>query len=198
MNDTPPPPSLPDLYRSALEEYRFQVGLNWDRTKFFILLKGTVLAAAAALLQLGGSATSRLLVVLLFLAGASVAWLGIRATREGKVHHRAAVAKKTLLESEMGLTRALPVRKGDHAILALGALASRSRAERILADVDAYVTDEVRDGSITGAVVTLLGVMLALDVAGALLVANGLLDCPLTLVPCDAAATTAVPVAVPR
>lgn len=165
--------SLDALYGRALEEYRFQVQLNWDRTKFFLLVNTTVLGAAAALAELLDTPVGGLLALLLFVVGAFVAWLGAQVTREGKRHYRAAVVKKTLLERELGLLDA-PGLAADQATFATGASVSRSRAARILADVDAYVSDRVRPRSITGDVVILFWLLLALDLAGAASVAYGL------------------------
>jgi hypothetical protein len=49
------PPSREDLlnlYGKALDEYRFQVRLNWDRTQYFLALDLGILAAAAGLVRL--------------------------------------------------------------------------------------------------------------------------------------------------
>ena len=46
--------SLPlvEIYRVAVEEYRFQVRLNWDRAQSMLLFNAAVLAAGAGLIKL--------------------------------------------------------------------------------------------------------------------------------------------------
>ena len=41
---------LLELYRAAVEEYRFQVNLNWDRNKFYVLLNSVIITATSFLL----------------------------------------------------------------------------------------------------------------------------------------------------
>ena len=38
MDDPLPPEKLLELYKIALDEYRFEVRLGWDRTTYFLLL----------------------------------------------------------------------------------------------------------------------------------------------------------------
>ena len=41
---------LLELYRVVIDEYRFQVRLNWDRTQYFFVLNTAVTTAAGTLL----------------------------------------------------------------------------------------------------------------------------------------------------
>lgn len=53
----PPPLSsdlLMDLYRIAVEEYRFEVKLNWDRTVYYLTLNSGIISIATGLLKVGG------------------------------------------------------------------------------------------------------------------------------------------------
>ena len=42
---------LYDLYRLAIEEYRFNVKLSWDRTRFFVGLNAVLVTAASAVMR---------------------------------------------------------------------------------------------------------------------------------------------------
>lgn len=115
------------LYRMAIEDDRYQVQLNWDRLKFFLVLNASILAAAVGLFRASAGWTGRSLVAILLGVGAVSALLGFRASRAGKLYHRSAILKKTLLERRLGLLEPVEGVSGDEAILALG---SRARARR--------------------------------------------------------------------
>lgn len=66
-----------DLYRIAVEEYRFQVQLNWDRAKYLLGFNVAVISVGAGLVQLGPSVTPLLAGV--FLVGALAAILSVIA-----------------------------------------------------------------------------------------------------------------------
>jgi hypothetical protein len=40
---------LLELYKAAVEEYRFQVNLNWDRSKFYLVLNPGLITALLVL-----------------------------------------------------------------------------------------------------------------------------------------------------
>ena len=42
-----------ELYKIAVEEYRFQVKLNWDRTAYHLTLSSGLIAIAVGLLKVG-------------------------------------------------------------------------------------------------------------------------------------------------
>jgi hypothetical protein len=44
--------TLLDLYKIALDEYRFEVRLGWDRTTYFLVLNSAILTVATGLLKL--------------------------------------------------------------------------------------------------------------------------------------------------
>jgi hypothetical protein len=46
MADPLTPERLLDLYRLALDEYRFEVRLGWDRTTYFLVLNSGILTVA--------------------------------------------------------------------------------------------------------------------------------------------------------
>lgn len=41
------------LYKLAIEEYRFQVNLNWQRSQYFLGLNAAIISVGAGLIHLG-------------------------------------------------------------------------------------------------------------------------------------------------
>ena len=95
-------PSL-DLYRIALDEYRFQVNLNWQRTQHWFTLNAAIAGAAVALLGLADDRGTYLLVTLVFLAGVFAAAVAIVATRTQHDYYRRTRDKKQRLEEDLRL-----------------------------------------------------------------------------------------------
>ena len=48
----PPRAELLDLYKVALDEYRFQVNLNWSRTQYYLTLNVGIISIATGILQI--------------------------------------------------------------------------------------------------------------------------------------------------
>jgi hypothetical protein len=67
-----------DLYKISVEEYRFQVQLNWDRAKYLLGFNTAVIAAGTGLVKLTGKAADVLLVGL-FAVGLAAAVLSAAA-----------------------------------------------------------------------------------------------------------------------
>lgn len=74
-----------DLYRLAVEEYRFQAQFNWSRTQYLLIFNAAILAAASALL-----AQSNVGAALVFGLGAFAASGSLFATRTQHHYYRAA------------------------------------------------------------------------------------------------------------
>lgn len=53
---------LLDLYKVAVDEYRFQVSLNWDRSKYFLAFNTAVIGVGAGLVNAGKTLATPLLV----------------------------------------------------------------------------------------------------------------------------------------
>lgn len=97
------------VYGSALDEYRFNVQLTWDRTKFYIGLASTATAAGVGLMKLAsetGWVSSFL--IFYFLLVILLSALGWRTAVTGKSYYRQAILTKTLVERELGLFQQLP------------------------------------------------------------------------------------------
>jgi hypothetical protein len=89
-------------------EYRFQVQLNWDRAKHYLVFTGVLLGAATGLLRLGDGNGSYWLVglVLLFTGLNSIS--GAYSIKVGHNYYRSARTKKAVFEEALGLTAPIP------------------------------------------------------------------------------------------
>lgn len=88
-----------ELYKIAIEEYHFQVNLNWSRTQYYLVLNVGIVAVATSVLQLtdqtlafiaGGLYLAGLVCCILSLAAASVQQGYYQRTRQ----HKAAVESR--------------------------------------------------------------------------------------------------------
>lgn len=158
-------PDWDALYRLAVEDDRWQVQLNWDRVKFFLVLNSTILGAAIALYRYVESQGAMLLITLLLCVGGASALLGVSVTREGKRYHRAAVANAVVAASRAGLHPSPASAQGRQFLLPAGI--SHKKAGRILANPDAYADSRVRWSSISGRFVLLLYLLAVLELLAA-------------------------------
>lgn len=161
---------LARVHGLLVEAVERQVERQWQQTQFFILLNASVLAGAFALLQLPTSVPLTLLTILVLAGGVGLAAAGLGVMRENKRYYRVLVAKKTLVEEALGLTKALPGREMvDLAVPAVGARAVQSKLTAILADPDGYAKGDIRSDSATGwarrALVGFIGLHVAAGVA---------------------------------
>jgi hypothetical protein len=101
VNEAAPDEELQRQYDRALDEYRFQVDLNWRRSEYFFVLNVGILIAAATVFSSKG--VPRALVALLFLIGALLAVLSFLANDAQHTYYRAARALKQRLEERMDL-----------------------------------------------------------------------------------------------
>jgi hypothetical protein len=96
-----PPEDLRRQYDRALDEYRFQVDLNWRRSEYFFVLNVGVLIAAATMFS--SESVPRALVAVLFLIGALLAGLSILANGTQHTYYQAARSLKAEIEQKMKL-----------------------------------------------------------------------------------------------
>jgi hypothetical protein len=92
---------LREQYRLAVEEYRFQVDLNWRRSEYFFVLNIGVLVAGATLLASNGLPEA--LVGLVFVMGALLATMSFLANDSQHSYYKAARETKERLEEKLEL-----------------------------------------------------------------------------------------------
>jgi hypothetical protein len=72
---TPQRDELLDLYKVAVEEYRFQVQLNWDRAKYLLGFNTAIIGVGTGLFKIGSHASATPLLIGIFVVGLVAATL---------------------------------------------------------------------------------------------------------------------------
>ncbi|SPE29141.1 membrane hypothetical protein [Candidatus Sulfopaludibacter sp. SbA6] len=160
-------PELFDLYKLAIDEYRFEVRLNWDRSMYYITFNTGVVAAGAGLLKFGDNGIVNLFVAGIFLLGCCSSIMGIFAIRKGHLYYRRSVYKKTLNEDVLGLGTPIGQYSSADANLAIGTTAGQARRATILLQADQYLGNGVLPaGSIVFYVASFLGLLALVNASG--------------------------------
>jgi hypothetical protein len=148
MTESFPQDKLLDLYRIAIEEYRFEVRLGWDRATYFLVLDSAILGAAAGLLKLDNPPVVYAFIALLFALGGAISLIGSRSITMAHEYYRRTIVKKTLIEERLGLNLALP-EMGQTLNLAIGTTRGQSERINILTDPEAWIARPHRRTAIT-------------------------------------------------
>jgi hypothetical protein len=139
---------LYQLYEYALQEYRFQVNLNWNRTQYFLTVNVGIIGIATGIVQFAKGRVGNLTAGI-YLAGAVCCALSIIASRTQQSYYRATREHKAVLEERLALAD-LAIRT----TVGMGSL-------------------EKRFGSVTTMISVVLSVLLLVNLAGvALVLAN--------------------------
>jgi hypothetical protein len=101
-------PELLKLYEAAVAEYRFQVQLNWDRAKHYLVFTGVLLGAATGLVRLGDAGRSEWLLGLMLLFTGLNAISGGYSVGRAHQYYRNARTKKAVFEQVLGLSPPVP------------------------------------------------------------------------------------------
>jgi hypothetical protein len=80
---------LLQLYKIAIDEYRFQVQLNWQRSQYFLILNAALIAAGGSMLGIQ-SDKARPLAAVLFVLGVVTVFFSLLATTTQHTYYRAA------------------------------------------------------------------------------------------------------------
>jgi hypothetical protein len=153
------------LYRIAIEEYRFEVRLNWDRTTYHLILNTGLVSIATGLLKVGSAPVVNLFVAAVFLVGFCASLVGIKAIVQGHKYYRHTIVKKTLLEDLIGL--AVPAQ--DYPLrhtLAVGTTHGHADHLQILHNTDAWLKRGVQARSITFWIIGILVLLSLMNLAG--------------------------------
>jgi hypothetical protein len=97
----PVPPE--DVYRVAVEEYRFQATYNWTRTQYLLSLNVAVLVAAAAVASQDEGRGAGLI----FLFGIAAAVLSSQVVRQQHDYYRAARDRMRRAEADLAVPASL-------------------------------------------------------------------------------------------
>lgn len=148
-------PSGAEIYRHAIEEYRFAVQLSWERTKFYLGLNMALLAAVATLLRI--ESDSWIPLAGISLVGVFASWLGISTIRRGHEYYRRTIWKKTLIEEALGLNEKIPGAQADRGgTWAIATTKSQGDVQEILQDPEKWLARRIRPRTVTGALILLM------------------------------------------
>lgn len=108
---------LLELYKLALEDYRFQVQFNWGRSQYFLVLNIGIVGIATGIVQLGQGEIS-ILVAGIYLIGLLLCIFSILALRVQRKYYISARQQKKLFEEklQLGEARITPVERTDSTI----------------------------------------------------------------------------------
>ena len=96
MNDS-------EFYQAILEEYRFQINLNWNRNKFYLTLNVTLIVVACGLLRIPAFQFAEILTMPLLILGFLFATIGLLTLLKGIEYRRRIFLKKAELENRLDI-----------------------------------------------------------------------------------------------
>lgn len=90
------------LHKTAIEEIRFQVTLNWDRTKFYFLFNAALFTVAGGLTHFGGGNSIAAEAAIFALAGLN-SFFAAHTIRKGHRYYRTARKQLKAVERKLKL-----------------------------------------------------------------------------------------------
>jgi hypothetical protein len=156
---------LLELYRVVIDEYRFQVRFNWDRTQYFFVLSAAMTTGGATVLATL-KAWGPLVAIFLFLLGVTTALLGRQLVTTGHEYYRHIVYRKTLLEDLLGRLHKLPGYDYEDAALYLGTTSGMKKTQEIITNPESYLSAPLRSGTITHSLRVIFVAFVAVDLLG--------------------------------
>lgn len=152
------------LYAIAVDEYRFQVNLNWERMKFYLSLNLILLGLGAGFLNLQEPSRYNPLIAAFFVAAMLCCILGVLAIQKSKRYYQLTIFKKTLVEDQLNLLERLRGYPSSLATLGLLTTDGMADAVSILQDTENWLTKRsARPGSVVFYVILLLATIALLD-----------------------------------
>lgn len=159
------------VYDAAINEYRFNVNLSWDRTKFFLLLNSGLIAAGVGLIKIAeDSLPASFFLVFFFLVSILIAVSGLETVSVGKRYYRRANHIKTLVERELGLLDPIPGLPSQ-TTLSIAVTDGQRDHNAILSNDEstrAQTESRVGSGSVVWHVRTIFWMMIAIEILGAI------------------------------
>ena len=160
--------TLLELYKIAVEEYRFEVRLGWDRMKYFLVFNSAVVSLGTGLLKINtpGPIDVDVLVGLVFVVGFFTSIIGIYAVRKGHHYYRRTIFKKTLIEDLMGLWDPIEGYPSGEVNLAVATTKGQGDRDEILRQPDQWLNRRLRTGNVVFLMQCILGLIALFDLFG--------------------------------
>ena len=156
------------VYGSALDEYRFNVQLGWDRSKFYLTISTTAIAAGVGLMKLSSDSVS----ASLFLAAyfgllIGLTYLGYETLLVSKRYYRQALLTKTLVERELGLFKPLQGLEEDADMhLAIAVTPGMRDWVKVITAHRARQAKQIDKGSVQDRMVWVFWVLIGIELLG--------------------------------
>jgi hypothetical protein len=160
-----------NLYKIAIEEYRFEVRLGWDRTTYFLGLNTAILTVSTGLLKLDNPPIVYFFIAVLFLFGGTTSIAGAWSIRKAHEYYRKTIVKKTVIEEHLGLNSPLQDLHSS-SNFAVGTTTGQTERMKILQDPQGWIVRPLRKSSVTFFVCIVLWVMAAVNVFGVVVAAT--------------------------
>lgn len=155
---------LLELYKIVVDEYRFQVRLNWDRTQYSFVLN-TALTTLGFTVLATLKPAGPLIAIALFVMAAFASHIGRQIVRVGHDYYRRIIHRKTVVEDLLGRHTPLTA-YGPDVALHLSTTAGMGEVKKILEATDEYLAPPPRFNSITGQMIAIFWAFLAADALG--------------------------------
>jgi hypothetical protein len=154
-----------ELYKIAVDEYRFEVKLGWDRAMYYLIFNSALVSVATGLLKLENTPAIYIFISGIYLVGFGTSLMGVQAIRKGHEYYRRTVVKKTLIEDLLGLT--IPQQGYSGLTLAIGTTAGHGDCFKILHDTELWVGRPLRRSSVMFWITGILTLLAVINIAGA-------------------------------
>ena len=173
------------IYDRLLEAVDQQVERSRSDLQFFLVLNASIVAGGLATLQFVDKPQVALLALIAFAGGFGLVIAALHVSRNNKKYYRVLVAKRVLMERKLGLTDDLPgYETSNVAIMAVSAVATKTKIREILADPDEYTEPHIRAGSNSDWGQWTLRGFGVFHLLAALILSNAAAGCVLPAVPC--------------
>jgi hypothetical protein len=94
---------LLDLYKVAVEEYRFQIQLNWDRAKYLLGFNTAVIGVGTGLIKVGSKHQASPLLIGIFIVGLVASVLSLSAVGLQHNYYRSTRERMVSIEGRLGI-----------------------------------------------------------------------------------------------
>jgi hypothetical protein len=159
------------LYGFAIDEYRFEVRLNADRTRDYLVINLGLLTLTSGLIRLESGRAGTAFLILVFAAAAATSMFGAKIVRKGHEYYRRAIVKKTSIENRLGLLKRLDVDTHNDSTFAIGTTPGMANIDRIRRASDQWIAARPSRGSIVFYAIRMLWLLAAVNAAGVVITA---------------------------
>jgi len=158
------------VYDAAINEYRFNVNLGWDRTKFFLVASAGLIAAGIGLIKVTeGDLLTSVFLVCFFILSTVITIYGLKTLAISKSYYREAIFTKTVVERELGLLEPLPNLQDERGNLSIAVTDGQRDIEAIL--FGGKPGRMISPGTVVWNIKTIFWIMIFIECAGAIVAA---------------------------